>query len=84
MGKYQIRVKVEIVECDKGDEHGAEEQSDGSFEMIIDEKDAVSIDNSEKALLSTAYPSIRKALATHLENVSKKKSLKKSKPNKSS
>lgn len=29
MGKYQIRVKVEIVECDQEHEHGAEEQSDG-------------------------------------------------------
>ena len=76
MGKYEIRVKVEIVECDKQNEHGPQEQNDGSFTMIIDEKDAVSIDNSEKSLLSTAYPTIRKALSTHLENVSKKKSLK--------
>ena len=76
MGKYEIRVKVEIVECDKQNEHDPQEQNDGSFTMIIDEKDAVSIDNSEKSLLSTAYPTIRKALSTHLENVSKKKSLK--------
>ena len=77
MGKYEIRVKVEIVECDKQNEHGPQEQNDGSFTMIIDKKDAVSIDNSEKALLSTAYPTIRDALSKHLENVSKKKSLKK-------
>ena len=79
MGKYEIRVKVEVVECDKQNEHGPQEQNDGSFTMIIDEKDAVSIDNSEKALLSTAYPTIRNALSKHLENVSKKKSLKRPK-----
>lgn len=79
MGKYEIRVKVEIVECDKQNEHGPQEQNDDSFTMIIDEKDAGSIDNSEKALLSTAYPTIRKALSKHLENISKKKSLKRPK-----
>ena len=79
MGRYEIRMKVEIVECDKQNEHGPKEQNDGSFTMVIDEKDAVSIDNSEKALLSTAYPTIRAALSKHLENVSKKKSLKRPK-----
>jgi hypothetical protein len=81
MGKYEIRVKIEIVERDQQneDEHDLQEQNDGSFTMIIDEKDAVSIDNSEKALLATAYPTIRKALSKHLEKVSKKKSLKKPK-----
>jgi len=78
MGKFKIRVKVEIVESDQQNEieHGPQEQNDGSFTMIIDQKDAESIDNSEKALLETAYPTIRKALSKHLENVSKKKPLK--------
>lgn len=79
MGNYKIKVKVEIVECDAKNGRTPQEKDDGSFEMIIDEKDAISIDNSEKALLSTAYPSIRKALGKHLEEVSKKKSLKKRK-----
>ena len=79
MGKYEIRVKVEIVESDKQNEHVPQEQHDGSFTMIIDEKEAVSIDNSEKALLSTAYPTIRQALSKHLEDISKKKSLKRPK-----
>lgn len=79
MGNYKIKVKVEIVECDAENGKTPQEKDDGSFEMIIDEKDAISIDNSEQALLSTAYPSIRKALAKHLEEVSKKKSLKKGK-----
>lgn len=76
MGKYEIKVKVEIVESSKQNAHEPQEQNDGSFTMIIDEKDAVSIDNSEKALLETAYPTIRHALSKHLEQVSKKKSLK--------
>ena len=76
MGKYEIKVKVEIVESSKQNAHEPQEQNDGSFTMIIDEKDAVSIDHSEKALLETAYPTIRKALSKHLENVSKKKPLK--------
>jgi hypothetical protein len=84
MGKYEIRVKVEIVESDKQNEHDPQEQNDGSFTMIIDEKDAVSIDHSEKALLETAYPTIRSALSKHLENVSKKKPLKAPKRKKSS
>ena len=77
MGNYKIKVHVEVVECDNSKEKAAEEQNDGSFTMTINEKDAISIDNSERALLSTAYPAIRKALAEHLENVSKKKALKK-------
>jgi hypothetical protein len=84
MGKYEIKVKVEIVESSKQNAHEPQEENDGSFTMIIDEKDAVSIDHSEKALLETAYPTIRKALSKHLENVSKKKPLKAPKRKKSS
>ena len=86
MGKFKIKVKVEIVENEQPNEneHGPQEQEDGSFTMIIDEKDAVSIDNSEKALLETAYPTIRNALSKHLENISKKKPLKTPKRKKSS
>jgi hypothetical protein len=78
MGKFKIKVKVEIVESEQPNEneHGPQEQEDGSFTMIIDQKDAESIDNSEKALLETAYPTIRNALSKHLENISKKKPLK--------
>ena len=78
MGKFQIKVKVEIVESEQQNKngHGPQEQDDGSFTMIIDQNDAESIDNSEKALLETAYPTIRNALSKHLENISKKKPLK--------
>ena len=67
---FEIKA-CEIVECDDQNQNAAEEQNDGSFTMTINEKDAISIDNSERALLSTAYPAIRKALTEHLENVSK-------------
>jgi hypothetical protein len=77
LSNYKIKVHVEIVECNDQDTKATVEQDDGDFTMIINEKDAVSIDNSEKALLSTAYPAMRKALVEHLEKVSKKKSLKK-------
>lgn len=83
MSNYNIKVHVEIVECNDQNRKAVKEQDDGSFTMTIDEKDAVSIDNSEKALLSTAYPAIRKALAEHLEKVSKKKALKKLRSRKS-
>ena len=79
MGNYKIKIKVEMVECDEQDLHSPLEQNDGSFEMIIEGKDAISIDNSEKALLTTAYPTIRSVLSKHLEKMSKKKRLKKPK-----
>ena len=72
MGNYKIKIKVEVVECKNQDPHAPLEQNDGSFEMVIDGKEAISIDRSEKALLSTAYPSIREALSKHLEEMSKK------------
>ena len=86
MGKFKIKVKVEIVESEQlnENEHGPQEQDDGSFTMVIDQKDAESIDNSEKALLETAYPTIRKALSKHLESISKKKPLKTPRRKKSS
>ena len=76
MGKYKIRVKVELTECDDK-EHGVIKEEDSCFAMTISEKDATSIDNCEKALLQTAYPTIRDAVSKHLSEVSKKRCLKK-------
>jgi hypothetical protein len=73
MSNYKIKVKIEFIESDHDKEHSPQEQTDGSFHMVIDENDALSIDQSEKAMLMTAYPSIRKAVADHLEYMSKKK-----------
>jgi hypothetical protein len=77
MGKYRIRVKVELVECDETDVNGLQKEDDGHFSMVIEEKDAISIDNCEKSILLTAYPTIRDAISSHLSEVSKKKRAKK-------
>ena len=45
MGKYKIKIKVELVECDDPGPNSPMKQNDGSFEMSIDEADAISIDN---------------------------------------
>jgi hypothetical protein len=47
---YKIKVMVEVVESDNQIENTPQEQKDDNFTMIVDEKDAISIDNSEKAL----------------------------------
>jgi len=78
MGKYKVRVKVELVECDdsaKG--HNLKREEDGSLSMTISEQDAISIDNCEKAVLMAAHPTIRDAISKHLSDISKKKPLKK-------
>lgn len=77
MGKYKIRVKVELLECDGDKGHGVIKEDDGCFAMTITEQDAMNIDNCENALLRTAYPTIRDAISKHLSEVSKKKRLKK-------
>ena len=77
MGKYKIRVKVELLECDGDKEHGVIKEDDGCFAMTITEQDAMNIDNCENALLRTAHPTIRDAITKHLSEVSKKKRLKK-------
>ena len=51
MGNYKIKVKVEFIECDTQDACDPKQQDDGSFEMVINEQDAISIDESEKALI---------------------------------
>lgn len=79
MGKFKIKINIEIDECENVNNKNPEEQEDGSFEMVIDESDAISIDKSERALIETTYPAIRKALAEHLSMMSKKKPSKKGK-----
>jgi len=78
MGKYKVRVKVELVECDdSAKEHNLKKEEDGSLSMTISEQDAISIDNCEKAVLMAAHPTIRDAISKHLSDISKKKPLKK-------
>lgn len=76
MGKYKVKVTVELVEDNDSEEHDPKKGDDGSFTMTIGEKDAISIDNCEKAVLLTAYPTIRDAISKHLSEISKKKQLK--------
>ena len=74
MSRYCIKVHVEIEESDQA-LHGAPlEQADGSFELVLSERQASSIDDCEQALLQTNYAAVRQALATHLTALSKKKS----------
>ncbi len=79
MDKYKIRVKVEFVECKEAEQNSPMKQNDGSFEMSIDEADAISIDNCETAILRTSHEAIRAALSDHLSQASKKKPSKKRK-----
>ena len=83
MGKYKIQVKIELTECNEdAKEHDLTENKDGSFSMTISEKDAISIDNCERAVLMAAHPTIRDAISKHLSEISKKKPLRKPKQKK--
>ncbi|MCI5122938.1 MAG: hypothetical protein D3925_00295 [Candidatus Electrothrix sp. AR5] len=73
MTRYKVKINVELVECNEAVSDTPSEQRDGSFSMVINEKDAVSIDKCEKSILETAYPAIRSALSEHLTEISKKK-----------
>jgi hypothetical protein len=74
MTGYKVKVSVELVECNESISDTPTGQQNGSFSMVISEKDAVSIDKCEKTVLQTAYPTIRSALSRHLTEVSQKKS----------
>lgn len=75
MGNYKIRIKVEFVESDEAEQKTPLKQNDGSFEITMNESDAISIDNCEKAVLQTSYEAIRSALSEHLSRASKQKAL---------
>ena len=72
MTRYKIKVSVELVECNEAVSDIPTERRDGSFSMVISEKDAVSIHKCEKSILQTACPAIRSALSGHLTEISKK------------
>jgi hypothetical protein len=77
MGNYEIKVKIEIVECPDSGAKGECIENNGTHTMTIGEKKAESIDECESSVLATAHPAIREALANHLEGLSKKKAPKK-------
>jgi len=73
---YRIRTHIVIEEVDGEDARQTDEvlqQADSSFEMMLSDADATSIDKSEQAILRTCWPAMRDALAQHLTAVSKKK-----------
>ena len=83
MGNYKIKINVELIECnDETKEHDLKQDKNGNFTMTISEKDAMSIDLCERAVLMTAHPTIREAISKHLSEISKKKPLKKAKKDK--
>jgi hypothetical protein len=72
---YRVRTHVVVEDVDtSGTEAFGEvvEGADGSFELMLSEKDGFSIDKSEQAVLATCWPAMRAALAAHLVSVSKK------------
>jgi len=73
MGNYKVRVKVEIVETDEATQTEVEQQEDGSFELVMPEAHAISIDDCEESLLRANFPAIREAISKHLAEISKKK-----------
>lgn len=73
---YRIRTQIVVEEIDTEDTQQANrvrQYADGSFEMMLSDADATSIDKSEQAILQTAWPAMRDALSRHLTTVSKKK-----------
>lgn len=75
MGKYKIKVTIDLAACEESDVSPPTEEEDGSFEITLSERDAIDIDRCEQALLQTSHPAIRAAISRHLSKVSKKKPL---------
>jgi hypothetical protein len=73
---YRVRTQV-VVEEVEGDSAGetseVRSRGDGSFEMLLSDADATSIDQSEQAILRTSWPAMREALSRHLSAISQKK-----------
>jgi hypothetical protein len=70
---YKIKVHIAIVESEEATQDAPHETGPDQFELVLDEKQALSIDDCEQALLRTDYPAVRAALAQHLTAMSKKK-----------
>jgi hypothetical protein len=77
---YKIKVQIEIVESEEEIQDEPLETGPGQFELVLDENQALSIDDCEQALLRTNYPAVRAALAQHLAAMSKKKPVSRPEP----
>ncbi len=73
----KIRIKIELVETDDSIQNDPLKGSDGFFSLVVDEAQAISIDQIEKSVLTANWPAIRDAIGQHLTEVSKKKLKKK-------
>jgi hypothetical protein len=76
---YRVRTQIVVEEVEGEAGEAASETSevrslgDGSFEMLLSDADATSIDRSEQAILRTSWPAMRDALSRHLSAISQKK-----------
>ena len=73
---YRVRTHIVVEEVNAQDVPSAvqaRERTDGSYELLLSEADACSIDKSEQAILGSAWPAMRAALSRHLSGVSKKR-----------
>ncbi len=77
---YKIKVHIEIVESEAEVQSEPLETGAGEFELVLDESQALSIDECEQAVLRANYPAVRAALAQHLTAMSKKKPMSKPEP----
>ena len=72
----KLRIKVEFVETEEDpsvDRH-PEEQSDGSFSLVLPESDELNISALDRAALDVSFPALREALSRHLAEAGKKNS----------
>ena len=67
------KIVVEEIEDGKPTDSTVHQGSGGGFEVFLSDDEATSIDKSEQAILQTAWPAMREALAQHMAAVSKKK-----------
>ncbi len=73
---YRVRTQIVVEEVEgdaAGESSDVRQCEDGSFEMLLSDADATSIDRSEQAVLRTSWSAMREALSRHLSAVSKKK-----------
>ncbi len=71
----KLRIKVEFVETEAEPSVGRapEEQTDGSFSLVLPEADELNISALDRAALDVSFPALREALSRHLAQVGKKK-----------
>lgn len=73
---YRVRTQIVVEEVDGAafdDNSEVRECGNGTFEMLLSDADATSIDKSEQAILRTSWPAMRDALSRHLSAISQKK-----------